>query len=84
ADKFYIGQTSEIQERLIRHNEGQADKFTLRYRPWSIFHLIHCSSREDAINEFLTLNSYCPSHMYVNPVSLSIQTTPFNTISNGK
>ena len=48
ADKFYIGQTSEIQERLIRHNEGEADKFTLRYRPWSVFHTISCSSRKQA------------------------------------
>jgi len=45
-DQFYIGQNSCMQERLIRHNEGEADKFTRRYRPWSVFHLTHCSSRE--------------------------------------
>jgi len=37
-----------MQERLMRHNEGEADKFTLRFRPWSIFHLIPCTSREQA------------------------------------
>jgi putative endonuclease len=48
SDRFYVGQTSDIESRLKRHNEGHANKFTLRFRPWTIFHLIECTSREQA------------------------------------
>jgi putative endonuclease len=47
-ERFYIGQTNDLEKRLLLHNEGKANKFTRRYRPWSVFHLIQCSSRQQA------------------------------------
>ncbi|MBK8774788.1 MAG: GIY-YIG nuclease family protein [Ferruginibacter sp.] len=32
-DKFYIGQTADVDERLLRHNSGR-EKATHPYRPW--------------------------------------------------
>ena len=34
ADKYYIGQTSDIQTRLLFHNQLAQHSFTARYRPW--------------------------------------------------
>ena len=32
-DRYYIGQTSDIEKRVIRHNSGYV-KSTKKYRPW--------------------------------------------------
>ena len=40
SDKYYIGQTSDLNARLKDHNEGerpnQKKKFTYKYRPWEL------------------------------------------------
>ena len=33
ADKFYIGQTNDVADRLKRHNAG-SETYTKLYRPW--------------------------------------------------
>ena len=35
-DKFYVGQTADLQTRLLFHNELAQNSFTSKYRPWSI------------------------------------------------
>jgi putative endonuclease len=38
ADKFYVGYTSNLESRLLSHNEfGTKDK-TKWFRPWELFH----------------------------------------------
>ena len=34
-DKFYIGQTNDIVDRIKRHNAG-SESYTKRYTPWVI------------------------------------------------
>ena len=34
ADKYYIGQTDDVQRRLLEHNTVIKNSFTSRYRPW--------------------------------------------------
>ncbi|MCE7955616.1 MAG: hypothetical protein DYH00_08130 [Bacteroidetes bacterium CHB6] len=33
---FYVGQTSDLDERIIQHNETAIDNFTSKHRPWVI------------------------------------------------
>ena len=37
-DKIYIGYTSNIEQRLLAHNELETKGYTIRYRPWKIIH----------------------------------------------
>ena len=36
ADKYYIGQTPDLETHLIFHNELSENSFTSRYRPWTL------------------------------------------------
>ena len=37
ADKFYVGQTPDVQKRLWEHNNPQENsKFTAKFIPWEI------------------------------------------------
>jgi putative endonuclease len=50
ADKFYIGQTSDIAKRLADHNVGiYNDAFTKRASDWKLFFSIKCDSIKQAI-----------------------------------
>ena len=44
ADSFYKGQTSNLEERLIRHNEGK-EKATKRYALWRLIWSTSVDSR---------------------------------------
>ena len=37
-NKIYIGYTSDLENRIIAHNEKATKGYTLRYRPWKIVH----------------------------------------------
>ena len=49
-DRFYIGQTTlAIEERLDQHNKGfNENSFTTKGRPWELYLLLTCNSREQA------------------------------------
>jgi putative endonuclease len=47
-DKFYIGQTNDVKERIRRHNNGQ-EKFTSPYLPWLLKCVIEKPTRGDAM-----------------------------------
>jgi putative endonuclease len=47
-DKFYIGQTNDIEDRIRRHNNG-SEKFTSPYLPWLLKCVIEKSTRGDAM-----------------------------------
>lgn len=46
--KLYIGQTSDVDRRLIEHNE-LGNGYTSKFRPWKLVHLEKFSSRKEAI-----------------------------------
>ena len=33
-DKYYVGETEDVERRLFYHNHGEKSTFTKRYRPW--------------------------------------------------
>ena len=47
-DRYYIGQTENIEQRLIRHNKKMVPS-TKPYTPWTLVHLEHFASRADAM-----------------------------------
>jgi putative endonuclease len=38
-DKFYVGQTSDYESRLLEHNTSLRNTYTKKYRPWEIYAL---------------------------------------------
>ena len=40
SDRYYVGQTHDVQARLMDHNEGnrshQSTKYTFKHRPWEL------------------------------------------------
>ena len=48
-DKFYYGQTQQLQKRIIKHNAGLV-KSTKLYIPWNIYAYIELDSRSDAMS----------------------------------
>lgn len=48
ADKFYIGQTSNMSERIIFHNKGY-QTYTKKYIPWKLVLSIEKETRSEAI-----------------------------------
>jgi putative endonuclease len=48
VDRYYIGQTQNINNRLDFHNSGRV-KNTKPYIPWKLFASKQCSTRSEAI-----------------------------------
>ena len=48
SDRYYVGQTSNIEERIERHNQGlvKSTKFGI---PWKIVLLIEIETRAEAM-----------------------------------
>lgn len=47
-DRLYIGQTSNIDQRVMRHNMGLV-KSTKPYEPWILIYTEKCFSRSNAM-----------------------------------
>ncbi len=48
-NKIYIGYTSNIEQRLLSHNELETKGFTLRYRPWKLIYSEVFSEKSEAM-----------------------------------
>ena len=47
-NKFYVGQTNNLNDRLIRHNMAR-EKFTKNGIPWDLIHNMEVESRSEAL-----------------------------------
>ena len=47
-DKYYVGQTNDLEKRINRHNKG-IEKFTAPFRPWVLKCLIIKNTRGEAM-----------------------------------
>jgi len=46
--KLYIGQTGDLEKRILDHNElGKG--YTSKFRPWKLIHSEHFNSRAEAM-----------------------------------
>lgn len=48
-NKIYIGYTSNIEQRLLSHNELETKGFTLRYKPWKLIYSEVFSEKSEAM-----------------------------------
>ncbi len=48
ANRYYIGQTNDIDDRLNRHNSGY-EKATSPYKPWVLVISLQKESRSEAM-----------------------------------
>jgi putative endonuclease len=56
-DKYYIGFTSDIENRIIRHNQ-KSKGFTGTTNDWSIVYTETYSSKEEAVKRELQIKSW--------------------------
>jgi putative endonuclease len=47
--KFYIGQTTDLANRLLQHNDLNSSYSTKRGQPWKIFLTMQCKSISHAM-----------------------------------
>jgi len=47
--KIYIGYTSNIEQRLLSHNELETKGYTLKYRPWKLIYTEVFSEKSEAM-----------------------------------
>ncbi|MFZ5940125.1 MAG: GIY-YIG nuclease family protein [Bacteroidota bacterium] len=46
--RFYIGQTSNLEQRLDDHNKGHS-RYTRNFTPWELKYFKRCQTRSEAI-----------------------------------
>jgi len=49
SDKYYVGQTENVEVRLEYHNELTENSFTSKHRPWVVKRIIEVSTRREAL-----------------------------------
>jgi putative endonuclease len=55
--RYYIGYTSNLAERLLRHNAGR-NKFTKNERPWIVVYQEQYPTRAQAMRREKQIKSY--------------------------
>ncbi len=48
-DKIYIGFTSNLEQRLLSHNELGKKGWTIKFRPWQLIYKEKYSEKSDAM-----------------------------------
>jgi putative endonuclease len=47
--KFYVGSTNDLDDRLYRHNSGQST-YSAKGIPWNLICSFDCADRKEAVN----------------------------------
>jgi len=48
-NKIYIGYTSNLEQRLLSHNELGTKGWTIKYRPWKLIYTKEYESKSEAM-----------------------------------
>ena len=48
-NKIYVGYTSNMEQRLLSHNELEIKGYTLKYRPWKVIYTEVFSEKPEAM-----------------------------------
>ncbi|CAN5204701.1 hypothetical protein BH09BAC1_BH09BAC1_01900 [soil metagenome] len=56
-DILYIGYSSDVESRLVSHNQLATKGFTIRYRPWRLIHTEAFETKAEAIQREKALKS---------------------------
>lgn len=58
SDKIYVGQTSNLERRLLEHNEKRGNHYTARFRgKWELIYQESVYTRSEAIKREKQLKS---------------------------
>ena len=49
AKKSYVGFTSNLEERILAHNQFATKGWTIRFRPWQLVDSFTCSDKKQAM-----------------------------------
>ena len=58
-NKIYVGYTSNLKERLLSHNELSKKGWTIKFRPWNLFHSENFESKQEVNKMASFLCSFC-------------------------
>ena len=56
-NKIYIGYTSDLESRLLSHNQLALKGYTIRYRPWVLIHTEVFNTKLEAMKRERELKS---------------------------
>jgi len=65
AEKYYIGQSENLQERLIWHNSSRA-RWTKRFQPWVLVYSENFESRSEAMKREKELKALKNIKLFLN------------------
>ncbi len=57
-NKIYIGYTSDIDNRMVYHNELSKDGWTLKFRPWKLIYTEQYPTKQEAMKREKQMKSY--------------------------
>jgi len=57
-DKIYVGYTSDLEQRLISHNELSAKGWTPKYRSWELVYVEEFPDKKSAMKRERELKSH--------------------------
>ena len=57
-NSYYTGMTSDIKDRIIRHNQGRGPEYTKLRRPVKLIYLEECDSQEKALKRELEIKKF--------------------------
>ena len=57
AGRYYVGSTSNLDDRIIRHNQGR-NKSTKAYRPWNVILTEEYEIKEEALKRERQIKKY--------------------------
>ena len=57
-DKIYIGYTSNIEQRLLSHNELATKGWTIKFRPWKLIYQEEVETKSAAMKREKELKSF--------------------------
>jgi len=57
-DKIYIGYTSNLQQRLLSHNELATKGWTIKFRPWQLIYQEEFDTKSQAMKREKQLKSF--------------------------
>lgn len=60
---FYIGQTNNVEKRLVRHNKGH-ENFTKKAIPWKLMGFKIFASRKEAMAEEKRIKNFKSRNLY--------------------
>ncbi|MDA3840236.1 MAG: GIY-YIG nuclease family protein [Patescibacteria group bacterium] len=56
-NRYYIGHTADLNERLKKHNNGRV-KSTKAYKPWLVIYTEEYDTKQDAYRREMKIKSY--------------------------